>query len=159
MVTVPNPTTHVLSLIDPETVDQPRPEAPQYGDPADTVAVAEPCPACGCRWVTDPTAVIPAGAVDCGFCGTMRGRVHRNASLTEFEDGDTPAAAAESSIEYRWAGTSPFLGWDEVLLAGRELVRADPTSDYLSELVAVVARPPYLRQVYLADGGSGQEDR
>jgi len=148
---MPDPTEDVLSRVPPDAVDQPRPSNPRFCDRKETVAVAEPCPACGCRWVTDPTAVIPEGSVDCGYCGAMRGYVHRDVRLSEFADGEAATRGADREIEYSWAGSSPFLNWGDLRELARECVRADPPGSYLTELSALARRSPYERQVYLTD--------
>jgi len=151
MVEIPDPTQQVLTRAAPEAVEQPRPPDPHYGTRDGAVPVVDPCPACSCRWVTDPTAVSPEGSVHCGYCRAMRGYLHRDANLAEFTDGAAPSLDADSTIDYRWAADSPFLGWRELRVAARECVQANPTTDYVTELMALAHRPPYCRQVYLAN--------
>lgn len=151
MVEIPSPIERVLTVVDEDEVDQPRPAAPHYGEQDGEVPVATACEACGCRWVTDPDAVIPNGAVDCAFCGMMRGRTHRDASLTEFENGASASSEASSTIQYQWADESPSSTGPDLLEYSRLLVLADPTRDYVDELVALCSRCPYERHLYLSD--------
>jgi hypothetical protein len=105
------------------------------------------------RHATDrkETVVIPKGTVDCAFCGVIQGNVHREASLGEFADGGTPTTDPDETVEYLWAGDSPFLAWDDLLEYSRLLVLDDLTGNYVDELLELASRLPYLRHVYLSE--------
>jgi len=132
MVEIPDPTRNVVTVVD--DVEQPKPTTPRIGTCDDLVAVETPCPVCGCQWLLDPEAFIPKGTAECGFCNTMRGAVHRDVSLIEFEDGK-PVEDTNKTIQFRFAGSPPGPDFETLATGARVAVRHDPTLDFMSVLV------------------------
>jgi hypothetical protein len=107
VTTIRNPTTRVLDLADPEDVDQPAPPTDVRSWSGEIAPVTEACERCGCYWILDPDAVLPDGHAECCFCRMWRGKIHRDARLSEYTDSGGASTGETETIEALNASSMP----------------------------------------------------